>query len=241
MMTISEAQSVLHCPNAYGGIYGKKYGQALEVAFRCMEACEGSMTVEEYRQRMIQAFHNADCDSLIAIVSLPSEKEFEHLEWLLQTHYKKEPCEDCISRQAVVDWLTERTEKYDEKGHFISKELVKAEVKNWLAELPSVTPANVYVKGYKDAMEMHKKLKVEHKGKWISPKIALPEEDSFVLVTINARGRRRVRSSFYMNKLFMNDNGDTWRITDKHLVAWMYSPEPCGAETELKTNSREGE
>jgi Zn finger protein HypA/HybF involved in hydrogenase expression len=80
---------------------------------------------------------------------------------------EQEPCEDAISRQAVVDWLTDRTEKYDEKGHFISKELVKAEVKNWLAELPSVTPVNVYVKGYKDAMEMHEKLKVEHKGKWM--------------------------------------------------------------------------
>ena len=86
---------------------------------------------------------------------------------MLKNHYKKEPCEDAISRQEVIDWLTDRTEKYDEKGHFISKELVKAEVKNWLAELPSVTPVNVYVKGYKDAMEMHEKLKVEHKGKWM--------------------------------------------------------------------------
>ena len=39
-MTISEAQSVLHCPDAYGGIYGEKYGQALEIAFKCMSASE---------------------------------------------------------------------------------------------------------------------------------------------------------------------------------------------------------
>lgn len=39
-MTISEAQSVLHCPDAYGGIYSEKYGQALEVAFECMDICE---------------------------------------------------------------------------------------------------------------------------------------------------------------------------------------------------------
>ena len=38
-MTISEAQSVLHCPDAYGGIYGEKYGQALAVAFECMSVC----------------------------------------------------------------------------------------------------------------------------------------------------------------------------------------------------------
>lgn len=48
------------------------------------------MTVEEYRNRMIEAFHNADCDELIALVVQPKEKEFEHLEWLLKTHYKKE-------------------------------------------------------------------------------------------------------------------------------------------------------
>ena len=56
------------------------------------------MTVEQYRDRLIQAFHNADCDHLIALVALPNEKEFKHLEWLLKTHYHKEPCEyaeDC--------------------------------------------------------------------------------------------------------------------------------------------------
>ena len=42
-MTISEAQSVLHCPDAYGGIYGEKYGQAMEVAFKCMDACGGAV------------------------------------------------------------------------------------------------------------------------------------------------------------------------------------------------------
>jgi len=46
-------------------------------------------TAEEYRQRMIQAFHNADCDYLIAVCCLPTEKEFEHLEWLLKTELKE--------------------------------------------------------------------------------------------------------------------------------------------------------
>lgn len=51
------------------------------------EPCE--MTAEEYRQRMIQAFHNANTDELIALCVLPTEKEFEHLEWLLKNHYKQ--------------------------------------------------------------------------------------------------------------------------------------------------------
>lgn len=50
------------------------------------EPCE--MTVQEYRRRMVQAFHTADCDELIAICVLPSEKDFEHLEWLLKKYYK---------------------------------------------------------------------------------------------------------------------------------------------------------
>ena len=52
-MTISEAQSVLHCPDAYGGIYGKKYGQALEVAFKCMRKCEEAHSVDAYYVKAI--------------------------------------------------------------------------------------------------------------------------------------------------------------------------------------------
>lgn len=78
-------------------------GSALIQIFRVKQWLEHQMTVEEYRQRMIQAFHNADCDGLIAVCVLPTEKEFEHLEWLLKNHYKKEPCEDAISRQKAID------------------------------------------------------------------------------------------------------------------------------------------
>lgn len=93
------------------------------------EPCE--MTAEEYRQRMIQAFHNADCDELIALVVLPTEKEFEHLEWLLEKHYKAKPesCEDAISRQAAIDaCLNGWNKDY--------KEIVEE-----IRALPPVTPA----------------------------------------------------------------------------------------------------
>jgi hypothetical protein len=52
------------------------------------------MTADEYRQRLIQAFRNAGCDELVAICVLPTEKEFEHLEWLLKNHYKQESSKD---------------------------------------------------------------------------------------------------------------------------------------------------
>jgi hypothetical protein len=65
------------------------YYKAIELAIKALEQDPCEMSVEEYRQRMIQAFHNADCDGLIAVCVLPTEKEFEHLEWLLKNHYKK--------------------------------------------------------------------------------------------------------------------------------------------------------
>ena len=52
-----------------------------------LEESEAVMTVAEYRERMIQAFHNADCDNLISVVVLPTEKEFQFLEWLLKKEY----------------------------------------------------------------------------------------------------------------------------------------------------------
>lgn len=65
-----------------------------------------NMTVEQYRARMIEAFQNADCNNLIALVSLPTEKEFEHLEWLLKNYYKKQnnSDEDCISREDLIEY-----------------------------------------------------------------------------------------------------------------------------------------
>lgn len=95
------------------------------------------MTVEEYRQRMIQAFHNADCDGLIAICVLPTEKEFEHLEWLLKNHYKKEPCEDAVNRQAVLNTLDNMDKALNEDR---TVENYKELLKECYEVLPSVTP-----------------------------------------------------------------------------------------------------
>ena len=59
-------------------------GTEMVPIYRMKQWFEHQMSVEQYRKRMIQAFHNTDCDELIALVALPSEKEFEHLEWLLR-------------------------------------------------------------------------------------------------------------------------------------------------------------
>ena len=41
-------------------------------------------TIEQYRERMIEAFHNAGYDELIAYVVLPFEEEFITLEKILK-------------------------------------------------------------------------------------------------------------------------------------------------------------
>ncbi len=48
-MTISEAKSILHCPDAHGGIYGKKYGEALNMAMEALkrEPCEDCISREK--------------------------------------------------------------------------------------------------------------------------------------------------------------------------------------------------
>lgn len=99
------------------------------------ESC--GMTAEEYRQRMIQAFQNSDCDELIALVCLPDAKEFENLEWLLKTHYKKEPCKSCISKESVLQIFDDMTKEYVKTQDFD-----RASGIAWVSvqRLPSVQP-----------------------------------------------------------------------------------------------------
>ena len=57
----------------------KDVRDALDMAIKALEKEPSEMALEECRQRLIQAFHNADCDELIAVCVFPTEKEFKHL------------------------------------------------------------------------------------------------------------------------------------------------------------------
>lgn len=62
----------------------------------------------------------------------------------------------------------------------------------------------------------------------------MPKNKSNVLTVIYIPGRQaHIRSGWYEDGLFMNDNGDTWKATDKEVVGWMYQPK-------LPTPYREG-
>lgn len=102
--------------------------KSFDIAIQALsqEPCE--MTAEEYRQRIIQAFHNADCDELITVCVLPTEKEFEHLEWLLKNHYKKDSCDDAVSREAVLDYLKANVDDFPDYHEAIEKVLQMSSV-----------------------------------------------------------------------------------------------------------------
>lgn len=70
-------------------------------------------------------------------------------------------------------------------------------------------------------------------SRWISVNERLPENKTYTLVTISIPGRQpHVRSGWYQDGYFHNDNGDTWKATDVEVKAWMPLPEPYKAESE---------
>ena len=67
--------------------------------------------------------------------------------------------------------------------------------------------------------------------KWIPiSEQRLPEDMDRTLVTIDCRGRQNVRSGHFFKGYFMNDNGDTWKVDDPEVIAWMPLPEPWKGE-----------
>lgn len=65
------------------------------------------------------------------------------------------------------------------------------------------------------------------KREWIPCSERLPDNKTYVLTTIQVSGRQpHARSGFYHDGFFHNDNGDTWKATDREVRAWMPLPKP---------------
>lgn len=68
---------------------------------------------------------------------------------------------------------------------------------------------------------------------WIPCSERLPENYERVLTTISIPNREsKVRSGYYHNGLFSNDNGDCWNSTDPEVKGWCKLPEPYKPESE---------
>lgn len=146
----------------------------------------------------------------------------------------QEPCEDAVSRRAVLNTL-DFTDKFLDETRTV--ESYKTLLEECYKNLPSVTPI------HKDRTVQNFVDKCRECGKqrWIPCSERLPENETRVLTTIKIPNRiARVRSGWYDSGFFPNDhggffhndNGDVWKATDMEVVAWMPLPEPYKEESE---------
>ena len=111
---------------------------------------------------------------------------------------------DLIDRQNAIDVLEILSDKMSDAGQTVMAQAVAV-----LKDLRSEEPGR----------------------KWTPVAEALPEGAMCVLTTIETKHKgKQVRSGFYYQNHFHNDNGDTWNATDKEVLAWMPLPEPWRGE-----------
>ena len=79
---------------------------------------------------------------------------------------------------------------------------------------------DVLKKNYDMLAGLLKEAKARAIGAWIPCSERLPDNKTYVLTTIQVSGRQpHARSGFYHDGFFHNDNGDTWKATDREVRA----------------------
>ena len=92
-----------------------------------------------------------------------------------------------------------------------------------LKSMPNYTPFSLQL----DIKALDNAIQLLEQQRWIPISERSPEDETFVLTTIKLPNRiARARSGWYNDGFFYNDNGDTWKATDREVIAWKSSPEP---------------
>lgn len=137
-------------------------------------------------------------------------------ECMWKSKYEKQPCEDCISRQAVLDMAT--TIQTDD---FSGNEIIEVVDIDDIKALPPVQPTRPT-------------------GRWIPCTERLPEDGDTYLVTIEHKGKviGVDAASYSPVEGYIDKHWDTfndWKEDEDscyHVSAWMPLPKPYKAESE---------
>ena len=99
---------------------------------------------------------------------------------------------------------------------------------NFVKACNGVCPFEDALKHADKTQTMNDQHTVDHDRDWIIGCI------EHVLTTIQVSGRQpHARSGFYHDGFFHNDNGDTWKATDREVRAWMHLPDPYREDGEV--------
>lgn len=138
-----------------------KCGAKMETDFIVCPKCEQEIERRRYKMTREEAL------KVLEVAELTEEEaeKFSVAYDMAVEALKKEPCEDVVSREAVLD-IIEFEDKWllDAKGHNKDTEIAFSGLKTKITKLPSVTPSR-------------------HKGHWIDVNERLPEEYGEYMIT----------------------------------------------------------
>ena len=197
-MTIKRAieilQGAIKKPNTKDGYLG----QAIDMAIKALE------TLEEFEKAQIITGGRLNGRTYAYKCGLEDGK---------RKALEQKPCEDAISRQAVLDATVKRNSIWNKITNSKGENLEEI-----ISQLPPVTP--------------------QPKMEWIPVSERLPEEEVEVLIytadkEIN-KAYRRIKSwtEDCMEWLVFETLGYSYTYNDNEVVAWMPLPEPYRKESE---------
>lgn len=160
-------------------------------------------------------------------ISRLDERDKEALEAAIQS-LSQEPCDDTVSRQAVLDEINRIGIKAFETYTDYSQ------LYDFVDTLPSVTQESdeqLYKNGFADGYEQGYKDAEQKSGKWIPVSERLPEDAYGCLVTVYDTDLRTQDEFENILPYFVGYDGETWNNfcgepIPFEVIAWMPLPKP---------------